>query len=310
MEGVYVGIDVCKERLDVHILPQGESFAVTYDSTGLYRLCERLQALAPELVGLEATGGLERLAAAVLGGCGLQVVIVNPAQVRHYAAALGERAKTDPIDAAVIARFCQAVKPPFRPLPDALSRHLNELIARRRQIIEVLVAEQLRMRHLTVKSLISGAKRIIAALNRELHGLDGEIDTVVRGSPMWREKDDLLKSVPGIGSKTSRTLIAELPELGTCGRKQIAALAGLAPFTRTSGKWKGKSFIAGGRAPIRAALFMATLSAIRHNPAIKHFYQRLVTAGKPKMKAIIAAAHKLLLILNAVLRTKTPWQSA
>ena len=303
----YVGIDVSKDRLDVHVLPEGQSFSVARDGKGLAELVERLSALRPERIGIEATGGFETVAAAALAGAGLPVVVVNPAQVRHFAQALGQRAKTDPIDAAMIARFVAATRPDVRPLADEATRLLADLVARRRQIIEMIVAERNRERRTDVKRIRKSIARLIAALERELAEIDGEIDAGVRGSPVWREKEDLLASVPGVGPITARTLLAELPELGDLDGKKIASLAGLAPFTRQSGQWKGKSMIAGGRKAVRSALFLAALVAARHNPPLKAFRQRLLDAGKPKMAIVIAVARKLLVILNAILRDKRPW---
>ncbi len=309
MDASYVGIDVSKDRLDVHVLPSGESFAVARDSAGLGALNERLRQLSAAVIAVEATGGFEAMVAASLASAGLPVVVINPAQVRAFAVALGQRAKTDPIDAAVIARFAAATKPPVRALPDADTQRLADLVARRRQIIEMIVAERQREKRATAKARKSIA-RLLKALQKELSSLDADIDDAVRGSPAWRDQENLLKSVPGVGDITARTLIAELPELGRLDRRRIAALAGLAPWTRQSGKWRGKSFIGGGRAAVRTALFMATMVARKHNPALSLFHQRLITAGKPKMVALIATARKLLTILNAIIRGQKPWQHA
>jgi len=282
---VYVGIDVSKDRLDVHVHPSGEAYAVVRDGKGLADLVERMKTLGPERVAVEATGGFETVVAAALAGAGLPLVVVNPAQVRHFAQALGRRAKTDPLDAAMIARFVEATLPELRPLADEATQLLADLVARRRQIIEMIVAERNRERRVSVKRIAKSISRLIAALEKELSEIDSEIDTGVRGSPAWREKEDLLASVPGVGSVTARTLLAELPELGQLDNKKIAALAGLAPFTRQSGQWKGRSMIAGGRKGVRSALFMAALAACRFNPTLKTFRQRLIDAGKPKMVA-------------------------
>lgn len=308
MEMVCVGIDVSKDRLDVHVLPEAIAFAVARDGKGLAELIERLRPLGPHVVAVEATGGFETVVAAALAGAGLPLVVVNPAQVRHYAQAIGKRAKTDPIDAALIARFAHDTKPDVRPLPDAATQLLADLVARRRQIIEMIVAEKNRERRTAVKRIRKSIARLIGALEKELAEIDAEIDTGVRGSPAWREKEDLLASVPGVGPVTARSLIAELPELGSLDNKQIASLAGLAPYTRQSGQWKGKSMIGGGRKSVRSALFLAALVASRHNPVLKAFRERLVAAGKPKMVAVIAVARKLLTILNAILRDNKPWQ--
>lgn len=308
--GTYVGIDVSKDRLDVHIWPQDEAFCVERNGKGLAVLVERLRPLAPSLVAVEATGGFETTTAAAVAGAGLPLAVVNPAQVRHYAYALGKRAKTDAIDARVIARFAADVKPEPRTLPDEMTQQLGDLVARRRQIVEMLQAERQREKRAAVKRLKKSIARLIAALEKELAELDKDIDDIVRGSPVWREKEDLLASVPGVGAQTARTLIAELPELGTLDRKKIASLAGLAPYTRQSGRWKGKSMIGGGRKSVRCAIFMAAMVASRHNPVLKAFRDRLIAAGKPKLVAIIAVARKLLTILNAILRDKISWQPA
>ena len=310
MDEIYVGIDVSKDRLDVAVRPGGEAFVVERNAAGLDRLIARMQELTPSIVALEATGGFETVAAAALAGAELPVVIVNPAQIRAFAKALGQHAKTDPVDAAVIAHFAEATKPEIRPLPDQATRLLNDLITRRRQIIEMIVAERQREKRVAVPRLRKSIVRLVTALEKELASLDDDIDDAVRGSPAWREKQDLLASVPGIGPTIARTLIAGLPELGQFGRKQIAALVGLAPFTRQSGKWRGRSFITGGRTAIRSALFMGAMVAKRHNPVLKAFFDRLVAAGKPKMVALIAVARKLLTILNAIIRDNRPWQTA
>lgn len=308
MDALYVGIDVSKDRLDVHAHPSGEAFAVPRDGDGLAQLVARVQALAPALIAVEATGGFETVVAASLASAGLPVVVVNPAQVRHYAQALGKRAKTDPIDAAVIARFVEATRPAVRVLPDEATQLLADLVARRRQIVEMMAAEGQRERRAD-RRLKKSIARLRKALEKELAELDAEIDDHVRGSPVWAQKEDLLASVPGVGPVIARTLIAEMPELGTLDRRQIAALAGLAPWTRQSGQWKGKSFIGGGRKSVRSLLFLGALTAARHNPALKAFRDKLVAAGKPKMVAAIAVARKLLTILNAILRDKKPWRA-
>ena len=310
MDAIFVGIDVSQDRLDVHVRPSGEAFVVTRDGKGLEELVERLRALVPRLIAVEATGGFETIVAAAVGGAGLPLVVVNPAQVRHFANAIGRRAKTDPIDAAVIALFTEAVKPELRPLPDEAQRLLAELVGRRRQIIEMLVAERQREKRAANVPVRNSILRHIKVLEKELPEIDGDIGTLVRGSPVWREKQDLLVSFPGVGDKLARTVLAELPELGDLTRREIASLVGVAPYTRQSGHWKGRSMIGGGRAAARAAVFLAALVASRHNPVLKVFHQRLRAAGKPKMVALIAVARKLLTILNAMLRDKKKWQPA
>jgi transposase len=310
MENIIVGIDVSKDRLDVAVRPSGEAFVVERNAAGLERLIARLKELSPRIVALEATGGFETVAAAALAAAGLAVAIVNPAQIRSFAKAIGQRAKTDPIDAAVIAHFAEATKLEPRALPDEATRLLADLVARRRQIIEMIGAERQREKRVTVPRLKKSITRLLKALEKELASVDTDIDDAVRDSPAWCEKEDLLASVPGVGPTIARTLIAELPELGQLGRKEIAALAGLAPFTRQSGQWRGRSFIGGGRPVVRSAMFMGAMVAKRHNPVLKAFFDRLVAAGKPKMVALIAVARKLLTILNAVIRDNRPWQNA
>ncbi len=307
---ITVGIDVSKDRLDVYVHPAGESLTVSNDQAGAEALAERLRPLRPARVGLEASGRFERLAVAVLAAAGLAVAVVNPAQVRAYAAALGQRAKTDPIDARVIAAFMAAIKPEIKPLADPQTVELEALSARRRQLVSMLVAERARRHQSAPGRVRTSLARIVTALEDELKALDGDLDKTVRGSPAWLDKEDLLASVPGIGKTIARTLLAELPELGRLDRRQIAALAGLAPFTRQSGRWRGQSFISGGRATVRSALFMGALVASRHNRVLKAFRDRLVAQGKPKLVAIIATARKLLTILNAIIRDAKPWKTA
>ena len=308
-EAVFVGIDVSRDRLDVAVLPSGEAFAVPRDAQGLDALLERLRPLAPQAVALEATGGYEAIVAATLGAAGLPVVVLNPAQVRAFGRALGQRAKTDPIDARLIARFTATTRPAVRPLPDAATRRLADLVARRRQIIAMMVAERQRRARSTEPRMQRSIARLLDALQRELSEVDRDIGDDIRASPAWREKEELLASVPGVGPVISRTLIAEMPELGSLDRREVAALAGLAPWTRQSGQWKGRSFIGGGRAGLRAALYMGAVTASRHNPALRAFRDRLLATGKPPMVALIAVARKLLTILNAIIRDKQPWHA-
>jgi transposase len=310
MDAHFVGIDVSKAWLDVHIVPSGESFRLDNDAGGIERLRRRLAALAPERVTLEATGGLETSCVVELAAAGLPVVVINPAQVRAFAAALGKKSKTDELDAAVIAAFAATIRPELRPLPDAETRALAELVARRRQIVAMIVAEENRLGAASSRQAVKSIRRLLAALKRELAAMDEDMDGHVRKSPMWLVRQELLTSVPGVGPTTARTLLAELPELGSLDRRQIAALVGLAPFTRQSGKWRGKSFIGGGRASVRTGLFMATLVAIRHNPVLKAFRNRLVGNGKPKLVAVVATMRKLITILNAIIRDQKPWQTA
>lgn len=307
---ITVGIDVSKEQLDIYVHPAAESFSVGNEESGIADLAERLVALQPSRIGLEATGGLERLAAAALASAGLPVLVVNPAQVHHYARALGQQAKTDAIDARVIALFIAATAPQIRPLPDQHTAMLAGLITRRRQLTAMLVAERARRTQTPPGQARLSIVRSITWLEDELKALDRQIDHDVRGTPIWRDNEDLLASVPGVGKTIARTLLAELPELGRLDRRQIAALCGLCPFTRQSGRWRGHSFISGGRATVRTALFMGAMVAARHNPTLKAMRDRLVSAGKPKLVALVAVARKLITILNAILRDRRPWQTA
>lgn len=306
----FVGIDVSKAHLDVHVLPTGDSFRVSHDDDGLVTLIERLRPVAPVVLVLEATGGYDVTAAATLASAGLPVAVVNPRQIRDFARATGQLAKTDILDARVIALFAEAVRPAPRPMPDEQARALGELIARRRQLVDMLGAEQNRRRLLHDRRLQRHVDAHIAWLEEALRRLDHDLTTLIRSTPVWRETEDLLRSVPGIGPVTACTLIADLPELGHLDRRRIAALAGLAPFARDSGAFRGRRMIAGGRAHIRRVLYMATLTAIKHNPAIRVFYLRLVAAGRPGKLALTAAMRKLLTVLNAMLRDRRPWQPA
>ena len=306
----FVGVDVSKAHLDVHVLPTGDSFRVSHDDAGLVTLIERLRPVAPVVLVLEATGGYEVTAAATLASAGLPVAVVNPRQIRDFARATGQLAKTDTLDARVIALFAEAVRPAPRPMPDEQARALGELIARRRQLVDMLGAEQNRRRLLHDRRLQRHVDAHIAWLEEALRRLDHDLTTLIRSTPVWRETEDLLRSVPGIGPVTACTLIADLPELGHLDRRRIAALAGLAPFARDSGAFRGRRMIAGGRAHIRRVLYMATLTAIKQNPAIHVFYLRLVAAGRSGKLALTAAMRKLLTVLNAMLRDRRPWQPA
>ena len=309
MDALHIGIDVSKDRLDVAANTASvASFGVARDGDGLAELVARLKPLGAERIALEATGGFETVVAAALAAAGLPVVVVNPAQIRAFATALGKRAKTDTIDAAVIARFAAATKPEVRKLPDAQTEALADLVARRRQIVAMIGAENQRLKRASARTAKS-IRRLLTALEKELSDIDRDIDDSIRRSPDWLHKAELLKTVPGIGDQISRTLLAELPELGTLDRREIAALVGLAPWTRQSGQWRGKSFIGGGRAPVRSALFMGAMVASRRNEDLKAFRDRLVAAGKPKLVAIVAVARKLVTILNAILRDSQPWRT-
>ncbi len=307
MDRCSVGIDVSKDRLDVAVLPQGTRWQVPNTKAGLLDLGERLRTVEPALVVLEATGGLELAVARHLVECGLPIRVLNARQVRDFGKAIGKLAKTDAIDALLLARFAQRVEPEVRPLPDELTQALGALVTRRRQLMEMLVAEENRMER-APRSVQGELRAHIAWLRRRLKALDQDIGTTLEQSPVWKELSDLLQSVPGVGEVLTMTLLADLPELGSLNRKQIAALVGVAPFNQDSGKLRGKRMIWGGRACVRSVLYMAALVATQHNPVIRAFYQRLLAAGKPKKVALVACMRKLLTILNAMLKHKTPWR--
>lgn len=306
----FVGIDVSKDRLDVHLRPSGQTFAVPRDGPGLDQLLVRLRAEPPALVVLEATGGFALTVAAAIAGAGLPLAVVNPRQIRDFARATGRLAKTDRLDAEVIALFAERVRPEPRPLLDAAAQALAELVARRRQIVEMIGMEQNRARQARAPKVARTIQATLKVLEAQLSELDRDIDDAVRGSPAWRAAADLLQSVPGIGGVTARTLIAEMPELGRLDRREAAALIGVAPVNHDSGQMRGHRAIAGGRTTIRNVLYMATLTAIRWNPVLKPHYQQLIARGRPKKVAIVACMRRLLGILNAILRAGTPWKSA
>lgn len=303
---IFVGIDVSKARLDVSIRPTGKRDSVVNDKVGIKALVKRLEEIRPTLIVMEATGSMERQVSAALGGAGLPVVVVNPRQVRDFAKATGQLAKTDSIDALVLARFAEAVRPAVRPLPDEVTLELRALTSRRRQITEMIVAERNRIANASqaVRKRIDAHIRWLEA---ELERADKDLDQSIRQSPIWRENEDLLRSVPSIGPVVSRTLLAELAELGKLNRKQIAALVGIAPLNRDSGTFRGRRGIWGGRATVRAALYMAALVASRRNAVIRAFYKRLRDAGKAPKVALVACMRKLLTILNAMIKHKTRW---
>jgi transposase len=307
MSHPFVGVDVSKDRLDVAVHPETSSWSVPNDEAGIKDLVQRLLPLHPACVVLEATGGYEMPAVGALAGAGLPVVAVNPRQTRDFAKAAGLLAKTDRIDAAALARFAEAMKPEIRPIPDAAAQELGALTVRRRQVVQMLTAEKNR-RQIAPKRLHKEIDRHVAWLLEALRRLDDELQNLIRNSPVWREKDDLLQSVKGIGPKTSALLIAELPELGRLDRWQIAKLAGVAPMNRDSGRYRGQRHIQGGRATVRSALYMATLTAIRRNPVIAAFYRRLRDDGKKFKVAMTACMRKLLVRLNAMLRDRVPWR--
>jgi transposase len=302
----FVGIDVAKSALDLFIGSAGVGFSVANDEIGIQQL---LRQLTPgDFVILEATGGLETAVASALAAVGIAVAIVNPRQVRDFARATGRLAKTDRLHAEVLARFGEAVRPAARPLADEQAQALEALVTRRRQLVEMLTAEKNR-RTRAPKVLHRSIDEHIRWLEKRLSGLDDELGELIRNTPLWRERDELLRSVPGVGKVLSSTLLAQLPELGMLNRKQIAALAGLAPFNRDSENMRGSRCIWGGRAQVRRVLYMATVAAVRSNPTIKTFYFRLRTNGKHAKPALTACMRKLLVILNAMLHHKTHWQT-
>jgi len=303
----FVGIDVSKESVDVHVRPGGAAFRCATDTAGLEELVRRLELLAPRLVAMEASGGYEGVVAAALADAGLPVAVVNPLQVRRFAGAIGKLAKTDAIDAAVIAHFAEAVRPEPKALPDELTARLRELLARRRQLVAMIQAEGQRLAKAEDRAAQASFRTVHKALDAERKRIEAIIDKLVQASPIWRAKEDLMKTVPGIGPTVARVLIAHLPELGTLDRHRIAALAGVAPINRDSGRYRGKRKIHGGRVQVRQPLYMACLVAIRHNPILRTFYRRLKDAGKPTRVAIVATMRKLLVILNAMMRDKKPW---
>ena len=302
----FVGIDVSKAQLDVVIRPTGQSESVANDKAGIKLLVERLVKIHPALIVLEATGGFERPLTRALASAELRMAVVNPRQVRDFAKATGQLAKTDSIDAAVLAHFAEVVRPALRSLPDEMTLELRALTARRRQLIEMIGAEKNRL-STTSKAVTKRISAHIRWLEQELDRADQDLDRSIRQSPIWQENEELLRTTPSIGPVTSRTLLAELPELGELNRKQISALAGLAPFNRDSGTLKGRRSIWGGRASVRSALYMAALVATRRNPVIRAFYQRLIAKGKLFKVAMVACMRKLLTILNSMIKHKTRW---
>jgi transposase len=306
---VFVGIDVSKARLDVAVLPGEKTWSTTNDDDGIPELVAKLVELAPNLVLLEATGGLERRVLAKLVGAGLPAMAINPRNVRDFARSLGKLAKTDRIDAIVLARFAQAVRPALRPIADEQTQELQAQLTRRRQLVEMIVAEKNRLAATDPTKVRKLIKAHIEYLQKELSINEYDLDQSIKQTPVWLEKVDLLESIPGVGRVTASTLIALLPELGTLGRKQIAALVGVAPFNRDSGSLRGRRTIWGGRASVRAVLYMAALVGAKYNPAIRALYRRLKAAGKPSKIALVACMRKLLTILNAVLRDRSPWRT-
>lgn len=309
---MFGGVDVAKAELVVSVLPSGERFTVTNDDRGVRTLLERLRVEVPTLIVLEATGGYELMAVAALAGAPLPVVVVNPRQVRNFAKATGPLAKTDRSDADILARFADVVRPDVRALPDAQAHELDALLTRRRQLLEMLQAERNRVGQVfgSGKKLVrQSLKTHIAFLERELRLTDTDLGEMVKASPAWRERDELLRRVPGVGPVMSRTLLADLPELGPLSRRAIAKLVGVAPLSRDSGTMRGRRFVQGGRATVRGVLYLAALVATKRNAVIRAFYLRWLATGKPKKLALVACMRKLLTILNTMVRTNTTWNA-
>jgi transposase len=304
---IFVGIDVAKAQLDIALRPTGERWALTNDDAGIAVLVPRLQAIAPQLIVLEATGSYQRAVVAALAAAGLPVAVVNPRHARDFAKATGQLAKTDALDARALAHFAEAVRPMPRPLPDTQADELRALLARRRQLVTMRTAEQNRLGSAPPR-LQPDMQAHITWLNTRLTTLDDDLDTTLRASPVWREREELLRSVPGIGPVCARTLLLDLPELGTLNRQRLAALVGVAPLNRDSGTLRGSRTTWGGRAHVRATLYMSTLVAVRYNPVFKAFYERLRAAGKAAKLALTACMRKLLTILNAMVKHHAPWQ--
>jgi transposase len=304
---LFVGIDVAQAQLDIAVRPTGERWAVTHDEAGITGLVAQLQAVVPALLVLEATGGYQRAVVAALAAAGLPVVVVNPRQARDFAKATGQLAKTDVLDARALAHLADAVRPAPRPLPDAQTEELRALLARRRQLIGMRTAEQNRLSGVSQR-LRADIQAQITGLDTHLARLDDDLDTTLRASPVWREREELLRSVPGIGPVCTRTLLLDLPELGTLSRQRLAALVGVAPLNRDSGTLRGTRTTWGGRAHVRVALYMSTLVAVRYNPVLKRFYERRRAAGKAAKVALTACMRKLLTILNAMVKHQTRWQ--
>ncbi len=306
----YVGIDVSKARLDVALLPSGESFVVANDEEGLDELLGRLEDLRPVLVVLEASGGFERPVAAALAAAGVAVAVLNPRQTRDFARAIGKLAKTDALDARALARFAEAVRPAPRTLPDAEAREFQAILARRRQLIQMMTAEKNRLGAATSKAVGRRIQAHIRWLEKELSRTDRDLDEAIESRPAFKGNEALLRSVPGVGPVLCRTLLAELPELGSLPPRELSALVGIAPLNRDSGTFRGRRSVWGGRGRVREALYMGALIASRYNPTIREFYQRLLVAGKPKKVVALVAScmRKLLVILNAVIRDRTPWR--
>ncbi len=307
---VFVGVDVAKDSFDFNIRPAGDAASLPCSPAGIRQFITRLRLFQVQLVVMEATGGYEKLLAAELAAAGLPVVVVNPRQVHDFAKACGRLAKNDRLDAEIIARFAEAIRPQIRPLPSSDSQALSELVARRRQLVELQTAESNRLQTARAPKVQKSIRRLLSVIGKQIADLDNELDKTISNSPVWKEKDDLLQSVKGIGPATAHTLLADVPELGLLNRRDLAALIGLAPYDHDSGSLKGIRCISGGRAHVRTALYMATLTAIKWNPAIRRFYQRLISKGKAFKVALTACMRKLLSVLNMILKTKQPWRDS
>jgi transposase len=304
---LFVGIDVAKATLDVALRPSDQIWQIPYEDAQVEALVEQLTPLSPTLIVVEATGGLEQPLVAALAAAGLPVVIINPRLARDFAKATGRLAKTDRIDAEMLAHYADAIRPSLRPLPDADTQELRSMVTRRRQLVDMIGAEQSRLSTSPAR-IGDSIRHHITWMQQQLASLDDDLDRLLQSSPLWREHDEILQSTPGVGPVLSRTLLSHLPELGTLNRKEIAALVGVAPFNRDSGQWRGRRTIWGGRATVRAVLYMSALVGIRHNPVIRAFYERLLAAGKEKKVALTACMRKLLTILNAMVKHQQPWQ--
>jgi transposase len=304
---LFVGIDVAKTTLDIALRPSAQTWQVIYDDPHVEAFVTQLNELSPTLIVVEATGGLERSLVAALVAARLPVIVINPRQARDFAKATGRLAKTDRVDAQVLAHYGEAIRPSFRPLPDADTQQLRALVDRRRQLVDMMTAEQSRL-NTSPARVRDSIEAHLAWLQQQLASLDDDLDDMLQSSPIWRERHDMLQSTPGVGPVLSRTLMSQLPELGDLNRKEIAALVGVAPFNRDSGTWRGRRTIWGGRAAVRSVLYMSTLVATRHNPVIREFYERLLAAGKAKKVALIACMRKLLTILNAMVKNQQRWQ--
>lgn len=305
---VFVGIDIAEATLDVHVLPGDDRFSCTHDAEGVARLIERLKQMTLGVIVLEATGGFEVVLASELAAAGFPVAVVNPQQPRAFAKAIGRLAKTDRIDAYVLARFAEAVKPPIRPLPTDDERLLKELVSRRHQLMGLRTAEKNRLHRVSSPRVAESIREVLHTLDLQIKRIEQDLRKSITKTPIWREKEKLYQSAKGIGSITAMTLVVLMPELGRLTGREISSLAGVAPFNRDSGKMRGKRMIKGGRAPVRKALYMAAMSAKQHNKTIKPFYERLIKAGKPFKVAMVACMRKLLIILNAMAKKNRPFQ--